>query len=295
MKIRLNSYMIFTFLGFNSLYAIKKHQQPTPFSDKREHPEKKKSIKPEYIIIHFTANCSYKDSWKAFFNFLRPVSTHYLIGIDGKVIQMVDESKRAWHAGDSCWKNNRHMNSYSIGIELINPGFSEINKDPCTTNEKLWNQQTGKQISGSSYLWYEFTPKQVESLITLCKEIIKRHKIPAQNILGHSDIAPGRKVDPGPLFPWKILAEQGIGIWWNDIQSINSYNIADLQKKLQQFGYHITITGKEDAQTTKVVKSFQMHFQQDNISGIADKQTVQILNNLLAQLDQDLTNKAFIL
>ena len=281
-------FIFFIILTFHTIQSTTIKQEPSPFYDLREcNIEKKRcSIIPKFIIMHFTANCSGQESWRSFFNFLRPVSTHYLIDVDGKVTQMVPELKRAWHAGESSWHHHTSMNNVSIGIEIINPGFSKPDTDPCTNNKKLWNKNTGQKISGSENLWYAFTSEQIESLTKLCKSIMHRFKIPARNVLGHSDIAPGRKVDPGPLFPWQKLSEQGIGIWWNDVQPCANYTTEELQKKLQTFGYNIAVTGNYDEQTTKVVQAFQMHFQQNNISGIANEQTMQILNSLLTKIVQ---------
>lgn len=273
-------FIFFTIFTFQIMQPLTIKQEPSPFYDHREKHSGKK-ITPKFIIMHFTANCSEQESWRSFFNFLRPVSTHYLIDVDGKVTQMVSEEKRAWHAGKSFWKHQGDMNNVSIGIEIINPGFSNSDTDPCTNNKKLWNKNTGQKISGSDKLWYAFTDQQIDSLIKLCKSIMHRYQIPAQNVLGHSDIAPGRKVDPGPLFPWQKLSEQGIGIWWKNLQPCANYTIEDLQKKLHTLGYDIEITGEQDEQTAKVIASFQMHFQQNNISGIANEQTMQILNSLL--------------
>ncbi len=267
------------------LQAFKVYKKPSPFSDNRECLKKKSRncFKPEFIIIHYTANCSYKESWKAFFNFLLPVSTHYIIGIDGTVIQMVPESKRAWHAGKSSWQGQDRLNNSSIGIELINPGFSTPGKEPCTKNKNLWNQKTGIFVPGSLNLWYEFSPAQIKSLIELCQVIIKKYDIVPQNILGHSDIAPGRKFDPGPLFPWKKLAEHGVGVWWDNLKEINFWTIQELQEKLKKYGYNIQVTGIIDDQSKTVIQAFQMHFEQDNISGIPTNRTIEILNNLLEQ------------
>ncbi|MBP6892380.1 N-acetylmuramoyl-L-alanine amidase [Candidatus Babeliales bacterium] len=275
-------FIFFTFLTFHSTQPLAIKQQPSPFYDHRKNYSGKK-LQPKFIIMHFTANCSEQESWRSFFNFLRPVSAHYLIDVDGKVTQMVSEEKRAWHAGESSWKDQFDMNSVSIGIEIINPGFSNPDTDPCTSNKKLWNKNTGQHVSGSDKLWYAFTNQQIDSLIKLCKSIMHRYQIPSSNVLGHSDIAPGRKVDPGPLFPWQKLSEQGIGIWWKNIQPCSNFTTEELQKKLQKLGYNIKITGNEDEQTTKVIASFQMHFQQNNISGLANNETMQILNNLLTQ------------
>ncbi len=268
------------------LQSIAIHQNYSPFYDQRE-KFSNKPINPEFIIIHFTANCSSQESWRAFFNFFRPVSAHYLIDVDGKITQMVDESKRAWHAGESFWHHHISLNNNSIGIEIINPGFSDADTHPCTNNQILWNKNTGQKISGSDKLWYQFTDKQIESCINLCTDIMQRYKISSCNVLGHSDVAPGRKVDPGPLFPWQKLANHGIGIWWNNLKPIDMWTPEDVQKKLKQFGYHIKITGLQDEQTTKVIQSFQMHFQQNNISGIANEQTIQILNSLLEKMVQE--------
>ncbi len=272
--------IFFVFFAYTSAKSITIERLPSPFYDQRQTNSKKK-IQPKFIIMHFTANCSKQEGWRSFFNFLRPVSTHYLIDEDGKITQMVPESKRAWHAGKSFWRNHTDINSNSIGIEIINPGFSEPDTNPCTTNVMLWNKNTGQLISGSNKLWYSFTSKQIESLIELCTNIMHRFKISPCNVLGHSDVAPGRKVDPGPLFPWQKLAAENIGIWWKDLKPCPNFSTQELQTKLQTFGYNIAITGKLDEQTTKVVQAFQMHFQQNNISGIANEQTMQILNSLL--------------
>ena len=286
------SHIILVILTIHNIaYPIPTIKIPSPFSDNRTDSSKHSQIKPEYIIIHYTANCSYADNWRAFFNPFRPVSTHYLIGADGNIIQMVPESKRAWHAGKSCWGTNSDLNSSSIGIELIDPGFSDTDKNPCPLPSCFWNQSNGKHIFGSTKTWYNFSAQQITSMISLCKEIMQRYQIPACNILGHSDIAFTRKMDPGPLFPWKMLAEQGVGIWWNNLQPMSSWTIKELQEKLKQYGYCIDITGEQDQQTKNAVQAFQMHFEQNDISGIPTTQTMQILNSLLAQKDQCLTNK----
>jgi N-acetyl-anhydromuramyl-L-alanine amidase AmpD len=258
---------------------------PSKFYDERVTYAAQEKVKPKFIIVHFTANCELSESTKAFNNMQRPVSAHYLIDREGKISHMVPDEKRAWHAGQSCWQDIEDMNAYSIGIEIINPGNSEPDKEPCRNEQEVWNAQTAKRISGSASVWYAFTPAQTESVIKLCQRLMKKHHIGAQNVLGHSDIAPGRKVDPGPLFPWELLARQGIGLWWNaqDLE-LESFDIADLQKLLKKIGYNIKVTGLADEQTQKVVSAFQMHYQQDMISGIPDNTTYAIAKNLLQQL-----------
>lgn len=277
---------IFHIISTNNLDIIWKPS--TNFNERKEH-KTGKIIKPEYIIIHFTANCSTHKTIQAFWNIVRPVSAHYIVSANGTIVQMVDESKRAWHAGTSRWHGNRQMNTYSIGIEITNPGFTEIDKEPCTDHKEIWNTQTGQRVTGSPSLWYPFTQEQIDAVIRLCLDIMKRYNIPPSHILGHSDIAPGRKLDPGPLFPWKTLAQHGIGLWPRSTipqqeSSVFTKSINDLQEKLQQFGYNISVTGKLDTQTNKVIQAFQMHFRPNNIDGNPDNEIMQILENLLEQI-----------
>ena len=143
--------------------------------------------KPNLVIIHHTAQDSIQQTIKTFTLARTQVSAHYVIGDDGRVIQMLNDYLRAWHAGNGSWGKNTDINSTSIGIELDNNGsepFSEL---------------------------------QINSLIALLTKLKKDYNIPTQNIIGHSDIAPSRKVDPSVLFPWKTLAEKGFGIWPDEV------------------------------------------------------------------------------
>lgn len=142
---------------------------------------------PRYIVLHYTDMVSAQAALDRLCDAEAKVSAHYLIGRDGKIYQLVDESQRAWHAGASNWYDITDMNSASIGIELDNPGHE------------------------NGYV--PFTDVQIQSLVELCDDIMARHNIPAENVVGHSDIAPRRKIDPGELFPWQKLAKAGIGIW----------------------------------------------------------------------------------
>lgn len=288
-KILILSFFFYHFFTSSIATNLNIIWQPSANFNERKELKTKKIIKPEYIILHFTANCSTHETLKAFWNIVRPVSSHYVISTNGTIVQMVDESKRAWHAGTSSWHGNSQMNTYSIGIEITNPGYSEINKEPCTDHKDIWNTTTGQLVIGSSNLWYPFTEQQIHTVIEVCHDIMKRYNIPPSHILGHSDIAPGRKLDPGPLFPWEILAYHGIGLWPKNLTSMKEDSffigsITDLQKKLQKFGYRISVTGKLDRQTIKVIQSFQMHFRQKNIDGNPDSETIQILENLLEQI-----------
>lgn len=220
------------------------------------------------LVLHYTA-LDLETSLKILTDPKREVSAHYLIpetDLDGqrKIFQLVQDKERAWHAGVSNWKNRSGLNDTSIGIEIVNLGYTD--KD-------------GKRT------WYPFTDYQIESVIEISKIIIERYQIQATNIIGHSDVAPRRKLDPGPLFPWKKLYKNGIGAWYDEksleIQLNAKIDIQRLQKNLRTFGYAINITGKFDQQTRTVVQAFQMHFRPNNYSGNLDAETIAILENLI--------------
>lgn len=254
--------------------------QPSKNFDERK--VKKLTVTPQYIILHYTANCDKKSVLSWFKNALNPTSAHYVIGPNGQITQTVDPDKRAWHAGDSSWKNNTDMNAYSIGIEIVNPGFTQQKTDPCPqTDDDPWNKNSSLQVSGSELHWYPFTKAQIQSLIALCQQLMLRYQIPPENILGHSDIAPHRKSDPGPLLPWKFLAEHNVGIWPKSLTQHSNHSVQEIQTMLQAFGYKIKITGTLDKETMQVLKAFQMHFRPTNIDGNADPQTIAILYALL--------------
>ncbi len=180
------------------------------------------------------------------------------------VLQLVPEEKRAWHAGVSQWGNRTHLNDTSIGIEIVNAGFIE--------------GPTGK-------LWFPYNQAQLELIKQLAADVIKRYAIEPQNVVGHSDIAPLRKSDPGPLFPWQALSEQGIGAW-PDAATVHKHLAerpehqvvaADvLLKALAAYGYNVPQSGVLDDDTRQVIRAFQMHFRPAAISGIPDAQTEAI-------------------
>ena len=144
----------------------------------------------DMLVLHYTGMKTAQEALDRLRDPDAKVSAHYLIDEDGEVYSLVDESKRAWHAGVSSWKEKTDINSRSIGIEIVNPGHE--------------------------FGYRSFPDKQIQSTIVLSKEIIKHNSILNKNIVGHSDIAPNRKTDPGELFPWKKLAENGIGLWTDD-------------------------------------------------------------------------------
>jgi N-acetylmuramoyl-L-alanine amidase len=220
----------------------------------------------------------------------RPVSSHYLIPEPGdesygrsplKIFKLVDESRRAWHAGTSYWAGKSGLNDQSIGIELVNRTW-------CHTSEAGANPYTG----GNDRLCFfpDFADGQIGLLTGLLEEILARHPdIKPTNIVGHSDIAPDRKVDPGPRFPWQRLAALGYGAWYDDetvIRYWEQFRVAPLpliniQKALAAYGYGIEATGENDEQTRNVVRAFQLHFQPYEVTREMNRASTAILFALL--------------
>ncbi|WP_153102028.1 N-acetylmuramoyl-L-alanine amidase [Paraburkholderia hayleyella] len=230
------------------------------------------------LVLHYTAGPLAK-SLATLTDPQRQVSSHYLVpdGIsDGgrfRVLALVPEARRAWHAGVSYWQGDRMLNAGSIGIEIVNVGYPKEDE-----NLPLMKRR-----------WYPYTPAQIAVVGKLAADVIARHEILPQKVVGHSDVAPGRKVDPGPLFPWQQLYEKyGIGAW-PEAEATGFYSsrrpfngdIASLQEKLLAYGYDSPQTGVLDLQTTNVVSAFQMHFRQARYDGVPDVETVAILDALL--------------
>jgi len=187
------------------------------------------------------------------------VSAHYLIDESGEIFQLVPEERRAWHAGVSSWRGTKGINGCSIGIELVNPGHE--------------------------FGYCPFPPAQMAGLHTLAKDVLVRHRIPPQRVLGHSDVAPSRRRDPGELFDWEGVAAAGIGLWPTEFNLPSQPKNASLelgcegddvhgvQRHLAQFGYRIDLTGVFDVMTRDVVTAFQRHFRQARVDGILDFET----------------------
>jgi N-acetylmuramoyl-L-alanine amidase len=196
------------------------------------------------IILHYT-EMTFNDALQKLCEPLAEVSAHYLIKEDGEIFQLVKDEYRAWHAGKSYWAGRDNINDCSIGIELDNLGD------------------------------VPFKEQQMRSSIDLCKYLSLQYNIPPQNILGHSDIAPSRKVDPGIFFDWQRLATEGLGIWPNKIIPSAPLSCVTIQEKLQKIGYQIKITGRWDEQTAAVSRAFQFHFCQEYIFKLG----IDIYNN----------------
>ncbi|MEN4762497.1 MULTISPECIES: N-acetylmuramoyl-L-alanine amidase [unclassified Chryseobacterium] len=234
------------------------------------------NFRQKYLILHYTA---LPDDKSITVLTQQNVSAHYLVNNtgDNEIYQLVDENKRSYHAGVSTWRTDKNLNDTSIGIEIVNAGYT--------------SDATGKKVFAT------FDDAQVKKVAALAKDIITRYQIPATNVLAHSDIAPTRKQDPGPMFPWKKLYDEyQIGMWYDQAAKQNYYDLAtstdfqtkyidptfiySVQTQLQKFGYGLDLSGKWDDATKKTIEAFQYHFRPQNYDGIMDAETWSILQAL---------------
>ena len=229
-------------------------------------------IIPDAIILHYTGMASGALAEDRLCNIEAEVSAHYLVHDDGRIVQMVPEAARAWHAGASFWAGSTDMNSHSIGIEIANAGHPDA--DPL-------------QIAPA------FDLRQISAVIALCQGIIKRWKILPQRVLAHSDVSIGRKIDPGEKFPWDELHLAGVGhyVTPSPIRGGRFFSRGDsgqpveaLQSMLALYGYKIPINADFDEATEKAVNAFQRHFRPAQIDGVADASTIETLHRLLKSL-----------
>jgi len=221
------------------------------------------SSRVKFVIVHYTV-ADLPRSIKILTQ--QTVSSHYLLTDEASpvIYGLVDETRQANHAGLSNWKNYTYINGNSIGIEIVNPGFTE---------------------GPNGRVWYPFPQAQIDRLIVLLKEIVARHNIPPENILGHSDIAPLRKQDPGPMFPWKQLADHGLALWPDAARvavarPVYEAGLPDagwFQRRLSAFGYAVPQNGVLDEPTRTVLGAFQMKYRPTGIDGMPDAETAAIL------------------
>ena len=182
------------------------------------------------------------------------VSCHYLINRKGVVMQMVKDENLAWHAGKSRWKNYKNLNNRSLGIELINKGHR--------------------------FGYENFSNNQIKSLVALCNKLKKQYNLKKENFLGHSDIAPLRKLDPGEKFPWKRLSNNNIGNWYKEKKIVSKIDIKKIKlnffKNLRKLGYRYFRVNNRNTFDKKIIQSFQSHYNPKNISGKIDQKTYKI-------------------
>lgn len=232
------------------------------------HPSVNHDSRVQFVILHYTSTTLERSLALLTHG---EVSSHYLINDQpATVYKLVDEDQRAWHAGESEWQGRTWLNSSSIGIEMINLGYT---------------------VTPNGRVWYPYSDKQIDALIVLLRGIVQRYHINPKNVLGHSDIAPLRKVDPGPLFPWQRLAQAGLARW-PDAQAVarqqmfystNLPSIVWFQQQLAQLGYATPQTGELDVATHHVLSAFQMHYRPARFDGQPDAQTaalLQVLNSM---------------
>ena len=230
--------------------------------------------RPDMIVLHYTGMLFSHEAIHRLCDTKARVSSHYVVLESGSIVQLVQEAKRAWHAGVSSWAGDPDINSRSIGIEICNPGHE--------------------------FGYPDFPSRQIAATTTLCRSILTRNIIRPENILAHSDVAPARKQDPGEKFPWKRLAQSGVGLWVeagvvNDAPlspDDSGAKVTELQRMLSEYGYGIDTSGRYDTITTEVVTAFQRHFRPSQVDGIADAMTVQTLRKLLIARDAQPLKKA---
>ena len=221
------------------------------------HTRSKKKIK--FVIIHYTGMQSEIESLQKLSNPKSKVSCHYFIDRKGKINKLVPDKNIAWHAGKSKWKNFKDLNENSIGIELANKGHE--------------------------HGYQNFSSSQIKNLIKLCKKLKRQYSIKSENFLGHSDIAPLRKLDPGEKFPWKKLSKFKIGIWYSPLnKKLDVKKKKNLKalffKNLYKIGYRYFNSHKRSKTDKKIIICFQQHYMPMQISGKIDKKTLKISHYL---------------
>jgi N-acetylmuramoyl-L-alanine amidase len=216
----------------------------------------------KFVIIHYTGMQSEIESFKRLKSEKSKVSCHYFINRKGSITQMIKDNQVAWHAGKSKWKTFKNLNENSIGIELVNKGIK--------------------------FGYQNFSKPQLTSLINLCKNLKKKYAIGCENFLGHSDIAPLRKLDPGEKFPWERLSKHKLGRWYSNnffFKPIDQKNMEiSFFNNIYKIGYRYFSLKKKDKKDKFIIKSFQRHFLPKNVSGKIDLKTYKISHFLANKL-----------
>jgi N-acetylmuramoyl-L-alanine amidase len=230
------------------------------YSKKKRNPSKIK-----FLIIHYTGMQSKRVSIKKLTNFKgnNRVSCHYFIDRKGETTNMVEDNRVAWHAGKSRWKNFENLNGHSIGIELENKGHE--------------------------FGYEEFTKKQINKLIKLCLNLKKKYKIKNSYILGHSDISPLRKKDPGEKFPWKLLEKKGVGNWYSKLNNSKKNIQKNMSRKiffenLYKIGYRYFSKNISSKKNILITRAFQSRYNQNKVDGLIDQKTYEISHYLASKV-----------
>ncbi len=227
-----------------------------------------RGLTPTILVLHYTGLETVERSLDVLSRPDCKVSCHYVIDVDGRIIQMVAEAKRAWHAGLSSWHGETDINSASIGIEIQNPGHAGGYPD--------------------------FPKAQMQAVTVLCQDIIARHGIAPERVLAHSDIAPSRKIDPGEKFDWPGLSRKGVGLWVRPARikdggeglglGADGKAVTEARKLLAQYGYGIAASGPIDEAMAFVLRAFQLHFRPARIDSRLDASTLATLRKLINAL-----------
>ena len=229
---------------------------------------KKRKVKDiKFIVFHYTGMKNEKEAIRKLTNSYSKVSSHYLIKKNGEIVTLVPDLYTAWHAGISSWGKYKSLNINSIGIEITNPGHN--------------------------FKYKNFSKKQIFSVVKLSRFLVKKYKMKVNCFLGHSDIAPNRKIDPGEKFPWKFLSKKRIGYWHNlnikkllKERSIDTNNLEKIKfiKNLYKIGYPKNIKISQKKNYKILTLTFQRRYRQELINGIIDKECLSISKNLLKKL-----------
>lgn len=224
------------------------------------------------LVLHYTGMEDGRVAVGRLCNPEAKVSAHFVVHEEGHVHQLVQEEARAWHAGVGFWRGLSNINSASIGIEIVNGGHNFPDAEGLPP----------------------YPDAQINAVIALCHDIIMRHDIKPWNIIGHSDIAPDRKEDPGEHFPWSGLAAAGVGLWADPDENPDrrvlfepgdkDRGVSIIQQGLAQLGYEISVTGHFDESTEAVMRAFQRHWRQEDVSGLIDMECLQRVGALVRQL-----------
>jgi N-acetylmuramoyl-L-alanine amidase len=234
------------------------------------HGERKDGRRPDMILLHYTGMENANAALALLTKSGSEVSAHYFVFEDGRIVQLVEESQRAWHAGVAFWAGETDINSCSIGIEIANPGHP--------------------------FGYPDFPMRQIAAVTALCRSILTRHTIPPVRVLAHSDVAPARKQDPGEKFPWRTLHDSAVGHWVKPtpvteggaVLTLGDRGeaVLSLQQSLGEYGYGTSASGVYDAALHDVVAAFQRHFRPQRVDGIADASTRTTLQDLMANRDR---------